>query len=229
MGTEQTNEKTVSRTRGRRRQYVINPAFQWKYTVSVVVGVFLVSSLLSIVLFGVLHQQARARLVNPAASYPWENALTIVFSAAAFATLLSVALGLWSILVTHRISGPIFVMQRYLTELAAGRFPTARPLRKKDEFKEFFGELWRTIDALKAAKQADLAALTEVLNMARSAADADGEDRRRTIEALTARLETLREEAADTLGEELDTPPAAPPKDRGSVSKPTGAYAGLPG
>ena len=120
-------------------------------------------------------------------------------------------------------------MQRYLTELAAGRFPTARPLRKKDEFKEFFGELWRTIDALKAAKQADLAALTEVLNMARSAADADGEDRRRTIEALTARLETLREEAADTLGEELDTPPAAPPKDRGSVSKPTGAYAGLPG
>lgn len=229
MGTEQTNEKTVNRTRGRRRNYVINAAFQWKYTGSVVLGVFLVSSLLSIVLFGVLHQQARARLVNPAASHPWENALTIVLSAVAFATVMAAALGLWSFFVTHRISGPIFVMQRYLGELAAGRFPTARPLRKKDEFKEFFGELWRTIDALKAAKQADLAALTEVLNMARSAVDADSEDCRRTLDALTARLETLREEAADTLGEEFDTLPAAPPKDRGSVSKHTGAFAGLPG
>ena len=229
MDSKPTDERVVNRTRGRRRNYLINPAFQWKYTIWVVLGVFLTSSLLSVVLFGVLHQQARARLVNPASSPPWENALTIVFSAAAFATVMAAALGFWGFIITHRISGPIFVMQRYLAELAAGRFPSARPLRKKDEFKEFFGEFWRAIDALKTAKQADLAALTEALNMAGSAADGDGDSRRRALEALTARLETLRKEAAEALGEELDDSPTTPAKDRGSVSKPTGAYAGLPG
>ena len=227
MGPEQTDEKTVDRTRGRRRNYVINPAFQWKYTIWVVLGVFLTSSLLSVVLFGVLHQQARARLVNPASSPPWENALTIVLSAAAFATVMAAALGFWGFIITHRISGPIFVMQRYLADLAAGRFPTARPLRKKDEFKEFFGELWRAIDALKTAKQADLAALTEVLNMAGSAADGDDDSRRRALEALTSRLDTLRKEAAEALGEELDDSPTAPAKDRATASEPAGAYAGV--
>ncbi|MCU0821095.1 MAG: hypothetical protein MUC95_01315 [Spirochaetes bacterium] len=53
------------------------------------------------------------------------------------------------IFITHRISGPIFVMARYLREVREGKVPTVRSLRKKDELKEFFGELQETVDYLK--------------------------------------------------------------------------------
>ncbi len=53
------------------------------------------------------------------------------------------------IFVTHRISGPIYVMVRYLREIREGKTPDARPLRKKDELKEFFKELHETIEYLR--------------------------------------------------------------------------------
>ncbi len=52
------------------------------------------------------------------------------------------------IFVTHRISGPVFVMVRYLREIREGKTPSARPLREKDELKGFFSELRETIDYL---------------------------------------------------------------------------------
>lgn len=53
------------------------------------------------------------------------------------------------IFVTHRISGPVFVMARYLRELREGKEPSTRPLRKKDELKDFFSELQETVDYLR--------------------------------------------------------------------------------
>ena len=66
------------------------------------------------------------------------------------------------ILKTHRIAGPIFVMSMYMRQIVGGSVPeTLRPLRKHDEFKQFyelFGEMVRTIRASKgkpaAAKKA---------------------------------------------------------------------------
>ncbi len=51
--------------------------------------------------------------------------------------------------ITHRISGPIFVMAKYLREVRSGQNPSVRPLRKKDELKEFFSELQETVEFLK--------------------------------------------------------------------------------
>ncbi len=39
---------------------------------------------------------------------------------------------------THRISGPIFVMTRYINELLDGKAPEMKDLRKKDDFKDFY-------------------------------------------------------------------------------------------
>ncbi len=52
------------------------------------------------------------------------------------------------ILITHKISGPIYVMTNYLREIREGKKPLARPLRKKDELKEFHNELKETIEYL---------------------------------------------------------------------------------
>jgi methyl-accepting chemotaxis protein len=50
---------------------------------------------------------------------------------------------------THHISGPIFVMSRYLNEMIEGKFPVTRPLREKDELKEFYELFNNMIDSMK--------------------------------------------------------------------------------
>ena len=52
------------------------------------------------------------------------------------------------IFITHKITGPIYVMTKYLREIREGKSPAARPLRQKDELKVFHEELTNTIDYL---------------------------------------------------------------------------------
>jgi hypothetical protein len=68
----------------------------------------------------------------------------------ALALLAAVGLGLWSILATYRVVGPLYVMTRQLGVLAEGRYPQLRPLRQGDEFQEFYELLHRVVSVLKA-------------------------------------------------------------------------------
>lgn len=45
--------------------------------------------------------------------------------------------------LTHRISGPIFVMTRHIEEIMDGKEPHFRELREKDEFKDFYQKFVR--------------------------------------------------------------------------------------
>lgn len=49
----------------------------------------------------------------------------------------------------------------------------------------------RTVDSLRASKQADFRALTEMLNTGKSATDAEGRSLKQTLESLTAQVEAL--------------------------------------
>lgn len=52
------------------------------------------------------------------------------------------------IFLSHKISGPIFVMRKYLKDLRENRMPAYRSLRKKDELKEFYNDFCDTIRLL---------------------------------------------------------------------------------
>jgi hypothetical protein len=54
--------------------------------------------------------------------------------------------------LSHRITGPIYVMTGYLRELRGGGEPRMRPLRKRDEFKEFYEEFRDLITRVIAAR-----------------------------------------------------------------------------
>ncbi|MDY6969272.1 MAG: hypothetical protein SVR08_11570 [Spirochaetota bacterium] len=56
------------------------------------------------------------------------------------------------IYITHKISGPIYVMTQLLKELKQGGMPKFRPLRKKDELQDIYAELWETIEYLSPKK-----------------------------------------------------------------------------
>src|SRR5205823_2664209 len=42
-------------------------------------------------------------------------------------------LGVMGLLITHRVVGPVFVLQRHLATLRDGKYPITRPLRAGDE------------------------------------------------------------------------------------------------
>lgn len=51
--------------------------------------------------------------------------------------------------ITHRISGPIYVMSNYIKEIINGDMPDPRPLREKDELKKFYSLFVDLVDSIK--------------------------------------------------------------------------------
>jgi nitrate/nitrite-specific signal transduction histidine kinase len=51
--------------------------------------------------------------------------------------------------ITHRISGPIYVMSNYIKEIINGEMPDPRPLRDKDELKKFYNLFVDLVESIK--------------------------------------------------------------------------------
>ena len=183
-----------------RRKYLIDPNFQWKQAGAIALSVFLLSTTISVVLYGVLHQQARQLATNPTGYRP-DTTLVMVCFGLGFAALTAGGVGLWSILMTHRICGPIFVMKRYLTQMAEGRLPAMRPLRRRDEFKDLHDALDQAIHSLRVAKQRELARINAALDAAHLALGGDGESARAALENVISRLDWLKDHANKSLFE----------------------------
>ena len=226
MDATEMSKPVTNRTRQRRRQYLISPSFQWKFAIWIMVDVFAICSFMGLLLFGVLERNVRWRLLHPDTSHVAETALVVVGFSLLFATVAAVALGLWSVMITHRFCGPLSVIGRSLGELAEGRLPKRRPLRKKDEFKDFHALFWGTIDSMKTGKRAELSTLTEILEVVKSASSADDEARKSACDFVTARVEALRKEVTEALGDELHDVPDKSPTDSRSISMPVSACAG---
>lgn len=64
---------------------------------------------------------------------------------------LSLGYILYSILIrkTHKISGPIQIMTRYMRNILEGDYPEMRPLRKDDEFQEFYELFSRVVKRIR--------------------------------------------------------------------------------
>lgn len=177
--------------RNRRRKYLINPSFQWKYALITATAVFLITSILSSILYGLLHHQARMRVMYPE-TYTAEVTLIILAFGVAFAGIAAVGVGIWCVMVTHRFCGPLYVMERHLVALAQGRIPRLRDLRRKDEFKEFYATFRRAVDALRDSRIAELAIIEQALATARTAAQADDASRRQALELLITQFGRLQ-------------------------------------
>ena len=51
--------------------------------------------------------------------------------------------------ITHRISGPVYVMSNYFRDIIDGKLPDPRPLREKDELKDFYALFKELVYSLK--------------------------------------------------------------------------------
>lgn len=203
---------TGGRRRNRRRQYVVNSAFQWKLAATITLTVFLVSTIMGSIVCYIFHYQARMRPIDPR-TYTTSVTYIILIAAVGFALVTAMAVGLWSILLTHRICGPLMVMRRFLIELKDGHLPkSVRPLRRRDEFKEIYGLFSEAIKTLRAEANQQVGALADAIREARAAKELDGDARDTALESLATELEALQQKAADSLGDRIERQVERPAK-----------------
>lgn len=187
----------------RRATYVINPSVQWRYALSIAAMVFLVATVLSSVLYGVLHHQARMRLINPM-GYSAGAGHAVLFFALAFAFITAGGIGAWCIMMTHRMCGPMYVLEQHFKALADGRFPKMRDLRKKDEFKELYARFREAVDFMKSSREKELEAFNNMLESAKTAMDSDDHSCRQALESMACQMKEMRKDVCDSLGQEMD-------------------------
>jgi len=171
------------------KNYLLNRPFQLKYA-AMVVGL---SSILSVGLgFFVLSQMnENTRMLRLQAEFDPVIAAELASSDAN--TTLGLVLGLLafnfllflgSIVVTHRMAGPVFVLGRCVRMVAQGRLPIVRKLRKHDEFRELHAAVVGMVEQLSKETSEDIERLQAAL--AELPADAESRD------ALAERVRALR-------------------------------------
>lgn len=163
-------EVVAGATRRHKRRVipVVDSRFQWKYTLVVTVLVLGIIALMGSFLYQahlehsqLLALEAHPELLEKITQGDRIFLLYLVLMAAA----IGVAVMMWGLIVTHRISGPLFVLRRHLNILAAGRYPEIRGLRKSDELEHFYVAFQDAITAMRERDLNRLDRLDEVRNL----------------------------------------------------------------
>lgn len=106
----------------------------------------------------------------------------------AFGLALAVLVIGYSIVMTHKIAGPLHKMRRYLGDIEQGHLDKLLGLRRGDQLQDFFTALERMHGALRARAEADVALLDQI-----AAAVDKGEDLRGLLPQLRQAAETKRQ------------------------------------
>jgi len=133
-----------------RKSYLVKQRLQWKvfglvvlmlFSFTLVIGVSLYLPLLSILYSNLPPESATLQgavsFYLDIEKYIWLSVLGVI-----------VLLGLYSIIVSHQIAGPIYRFERTLEEIREGNLSLRIQLRKRDELKDFGSQLNETLDFL---------------------------------------------------------------------------------
>ena len=91
-----------------------------------------------------------------------DNELVLIIGASLLSFM--VVITLLSILITHRMAGPIYVMKRHLTTLSEGRLPTVRALRKGDEFVDCHEALLKVVSRIEQTTGEEVGVLARAID-----------------------------------------------------------------
>jgi hypothetical protein len=195
--TGETSTTSAGRVH-QRRVYLVDRAFQLKYTALLMGAGFLVALVFGLWVWQAHQQTTELVSVDPAFRPVLEASdRQLLYVFVGIAALMAAALGLLGLVMTHRVAGPMFVMGHYMSVLAKGRFPRMRTLRRHDELKSFFRVFLEAVQALKEREARHAQVLEDAVERMR-AAGSRALDLGPAIEALeAAALERRRALSAD--------------------------------
>lgn len=184
----------MTQSNKRRSIPVVDKAFQYKYTaiiVSIVVVVSVALGYLALKSYWEMNRIMDLALVSSAISdkVNAEDALRVFSIALVFLVFEVLALGVMGLIFTHRVCGPVFVIQRHLTTMLDGRYPLTRPIRRGDEFRETFKIFTAVVESLKKRDAEEVEKLSQVIAAARQkgVSEADLEPLEQLVAALQLR------------------------------------------
>ena len=158
------------------RNYLLDRRFQLKYTSMVVLVTVTVASGLGYVAYGFSRGQTEA-LTAQIAAQPDLDAETAedlerlarqedrkVRNAIVIGVLLlTLALGVMGILVTHRVVGPAYRMRRLFEKIGEGKLEITTGIRKGDELQELFRSFADMVESLRDQRSEEIAQLEDTL------------------------------------------------------------------
>lgn len=134
----------------RRRQYLVKTKFQLKYTGMVLLFMFIVAWLTGSTVYYTGWLLMGEKLANV---YPQGRLVAIMRMINATLLLrlllLTPLVVLISVLLSHRIAGPLYRIQRFLKSVANGDLSAKLVLRKGDELQDLAGSINEMTDDLK--------------------------------------------------------------------------------
>lgn len=159
----------------RRKRVWVNPGFQTRYTLIIVVVAASLLGVLGTLYIRALYEQSTLMGVvsTPAPDEEFNKDLREkvkksedlprVVALIGTAALLVLVLSFVGVRVTFKAAGPVYAASRMLRAMAMGQFRAIRPLRKGDEFRFLSEDLAALRDFLKQEAQNDIALLERAI------------------------------------------------------------------
>jgi signal transduction histidine kinase len=178
------NSDVDGRKHRRLRNQLLNPRFQLKYTAMIVGIASTISMVLGWFLLSKLRENSRMLKLDAEFDDVLQAQLAdydahIVWALIAAFVVFIVVLAVVSVVVTHHMAGPIFVVQRHIRAIGEGRLPRVRKLRKGDEFVELIDTLAEAIQSIAQRTRGEMEKMEKIVG------HLDG-DARAEVQALVA-------------------------------------------
>jgi len=191
------------------RNFLLDSRFQLKYTLAVVVISAFISAVLGTFLYFAqaeafetsrensqlltlddpeLNAEMQAELAKEDDKIRAHNRKTLFILVASLGGLV-LALMVLGIIITHKIAGPAYAMRLKMSQIADGKLPIVRALRKGDELKAVAEELRRMANNLRDREINDV----EVLKKAISSLKDEGSDTAQIVADLDVILQQKEE------------------------------------
>jgi methyl-accepting chemotaxis protein len=155
------------------RNLLLDRRFQLKYTLAIVLAGGVLFGAMEALFYDEVRQNSELAIMTPDAAFAAEMQAQLL---AEDRKVLLILVGFWlalvatlfvvGILATHRIVGPLYVMDRYIRRIKDGRAVHARPLRRGDEFQNLYNHINEMAESLRADRLAEVEALQRVLDRA---------------------------------------------------------------
>jgi nitrogen fixation/metabolism regulation signal transduction histidine kinase len=163
----------VAQAYKRRLIPIVDRRFQFKYTgivllvaasVALVLGWFLRQSYIEmneVVDLASLSPEVNDKLNTDDTKFVFRLTIAVLVASVG-------VFGVMGLLITHRVVGPVFVLQRHFQTLLEGNYPNARPLRDGDEFVEAFTAFRAMLDSMKKRDEDEAQKLRGVIDAAKA-------------------------------------------------------------
>ena len=160
----------------RMRNYLLDRRFQLKYTGMVLLVTVSVASGLGYVAYRFSKGQTESLTAHIAAQpdlgadtasdlerFAKQEDRKVRNAIISGVLLLTLALGLTGIIVTHRVVGPAYRMRRLFEHVGEGKFEVTTGIRKGDELQELFHSFAQMVEALRDQRAGEIEQLEDTL------------------------------------------------------------------